>query len=101
MLTSPTVLKAQLKIRLLSIASLLFRTTPNSAYVSMATPARLALTDFQHVELTDVSQSRSLPAGYVFGSKLILMLAEWICRILGKAAGDQTAMPRIRWINWT
>ncbi len=30
----------------------------------------------QHRELTQVAQSRSLPAGYVFRAKLILMLNE-------------------------
>jgi hypothetical protein len=34
------------------------------------------LSEDQHLELSRLSQSRSLPAGYVFRSKLILMLAE-------------------------
>ena len=36
----------------------------------------IALTDPQQVELTRIVQSRSLPAGYVFRARLILMLAE-------------------------
>jgi len=34
------------------------------------------LSEDQHLELSRPSQSRSLPAGYVFRAKLILMLAE-------------------------
>jgi hypothetical protein len=36
----------------------------------------LLLNGEQEVELSRISQSRSLPAGYVFRAKLILMLAE-------------------------
>src|SRR3984893_12578555 len=33
-------------------------------------------TDDQQLELSSIAQSRSLPAGYVFRAKLLLMLAE-------------------------
>lgn len=36
----------------------------------------LVLTDSQQLELSRIAQSRSLPAGYVFRARLILMLAE-------------------------
>ena len=36
----------------------------------------IVLTDSQQLELSRIAQSRSLPAGYVFRAKLILMLAE-------------------------
>src|SRR5882762_6992205 len=41
----------------------------------MAT-SEVLLTHEQQVELSSIAQSRSLPAGYVFRAKLILMLAE-------------------------
>jgi hypothetical protein len=41
----------------------------------MAT-SEVLLTAEQQVELSSIAQSRSLPAGYVFRAKLILMLAE-------------------------
>jgi hypothetical protein len=34
------------------------------------------LTDGQQLELSRIAKSRSLPAGYVFRERLILMLAE-------------------------
>jgi putative transposase len=34
------------------------------------------LSEEQRVELSSIAQSRSLPAGYVFRARLILMLAE-------------------------
>lgn len=34
------------------------------------------LSEAQHMELSRIAQSRSLPAGYVFRAKLVLMLAE-------------------------
>jgi transposase len=36
----------------------------------------IVLSDDQHLELSRIAQSRSLPAGYVFRARLILMLAE-------------------------
>jgi transposase len=36
----------------------------------------VVLSEDQHLELSRISQSRSLPAGYVFRARLILMLAE-------------------------
>ena len=36
----------------------------------------LVLTDIQQLELSRIAQSRSLPAGYVFRARLVLMLAE-------------------------
>src|SRR4029077_15431039 len=41
----------------------------------MATGSEILLTQQQHSDLSSVAQSRSLPAGYVFRAKLILMLA--------------------------
>jgi transposase len=38
----------------------------------------VVLSEDQHLELSRISQSRSLPAGYVFRAKLILMLAEGV-----------------------
>ena len=42
----------------------------------MATGSEVSLTTDPRVELSSIAQSRSLPAGYVFRAKLILMLAE-------------------------
>ncbi|WP_433968417.1 helix-turn-helix domain-containing protein [Tunturiibacter gelidiferens] len=42
----------------------------------MATISELVLSDDQRLELRAIAQSRSLPAGYVFRAKLILLLAE-------------------------
>jgi len=42
----------------------------------MATGSEILLTQQQHCDLSSIAQSRSLPAGYVFRAKLILMLAE-------------------------
>ncbi len=36
----------------------------------------VVISEDQHLELSRISQSRSLPAGYVFRARLILMLAE-------------------------
>jgi len=40
------------------------------------TSEAIILTGSQQVELSRIVQSRSLPAGYVFRARLILMLAE-------------------------
>jgi len=42
----------------------------------MATSNEVTLTTGQRAELNSIAQSRSLPAGYVFRARLILMLAE-------------------------
>src|SRR3974377_1881902 len=42
----------------------------------MATSNEVTLTIGQRSELNSIAQSRSLPAGYVFRARLILMLAE-------------------------
>jgi hypothetical protein len=42
----------------------------------MASGSELLLTPQQHSDLSSIAQSRSLPAGYVFRAKLILMLAQ-------------------------
>jgi hypothetical protein len=42
----------------------------------MATGREVLLTQEQHSHPGSITQSRSLPAGYVFRAKLILMLAE-------------------------
>src|SRR6201997_140559 len=42
----------------------------------MATDCEVSLTSNQRIELSSIAQSRSLPAGYVFRARLILMLAE-------------------------
>ena len=42
----------------------------------MATDREVSLTTNQRLELSSIAQSRSLPAGYVFRAKLILLLAE-------------------------
>jgi hypothetical protein len=44
----------------------------------MATGSEIFLTPQQHSELSSIVQSRTLPAGYVFRAKLILMLAEGV-----------------------
>jgi hypothetical protein len=42
----------------------------------MAADREVSLTSNQRSELSSIAQSRTLPAGYVFRAKLILMLAE-------------------------
>ena len=44
----------------------------------MATGSDIFLTPQQQSELSSIAQSRTLPAGYVFRAKLILMLAEGV-----------------------
>ena len=39
-------------------------------------PTEVSLSEEQSKELSSIVQSRSLPAGYVFCARLILMLAE-------------------------
>lgn len=63
----------------------------------MAIPTDLILTDSQRDELTAISQSRSLPAGYVFRAKLILMLAEGCSFATVQQKLQTTAPTIIRW----
>jgi len=63
----------------------------------MATSSEVILTTGQRSELNSMVQSRSLPAGYVFRAKLILMLAEGAsCNTIKRRL--QTSAPTI--IRW-
>ena len=44
----------------------------------MATGGEILLSKLLQSDLSSIAQSRSLPAGYVFRAKLILMLAEGV-----------------------
>jgi hypothetical protein len=57
----------------------------------------LILADSQRDELTAISQSRSLPAGYVFRARLILMLAEGLSCATIQRQLQTTAPTIIRW----
>jgi transposase len=63
----------------------------------VANRTALPLTDEQSAELTTIAQSRSLPAGYVFRAKLILLLAEGASFNTIKQRLDTTAPTIIRW----
>jgi len=63
----------------------------------MATDSDVSLTSDQRLELSSISQSRSLPAGYVFRAKLILMLAEGASFNRVKRQLQTTAPTIIRW----
>jgi len=63
----------------------------------VAIPTDLILTDSQRDELTAISQSRSLPAGYVFRAKLILMLADGLSFGTVQKKLQTTAPTIIRW----
>jgi transposase len=63
----------------------------------VANRTALSLTDKQSGELTAIAQSRSLPAGYVFRAKLILLLAEGASFNMIKQRLDTTAPTIIRW----
>jgi Homeodomain-like domain len=63
----------------------------------MATGSELLLTDDQHLELRAIARSRSLPAGYVFRTKLILLLAEGASFSAIKQRLQTTAPTIIRW----
>jgi len=76
----------------------------------MATGSELLLTEQQHSDLCRIAQSRSLPAGYVFRAKLILMLAEGasfnaIKRQLQTTArrsfAGSNASGNTDWMDWT
>jgi transposase len=57
----------------------------------------IVLTDGQQVELSRIAQSRSLPAGYVFRARMILMLAEGASFSTIKQRLGTTAPTIIRW----
>jgi transposase len=63
----------------------------------MATESAVSLTTDQRVELNSIAQSRSLPAGYVFDAKLILMLAEGASFNAIKRRLQTSAPTIIRW----
>ena len=64
---------------------------------SVAIPTDLTLTDSQRDELIAISQSRSLPAGYVFRARLILMLADGLSFAAVQRQLQTTAPTIIRW----
>jgi len=57
----------------------------------------LLLTKDQQTQLTSIAQSRSLPAGYVFRAKLVLMLADGASFRMIKQRLQTTAPTIIRW----
>src|ERR1700751_5349378 len=63
----------------------------------MATDSEMSLTSNQRLELSSIAQSRSLPAGYVFRAKLILMLAEGASFNTIKRRLQTSAPTIIRW----
>jgi transposase len=63
----------------------------------MATDSEVSLTRDQHSELNSIAQSRSLPAGYVFRARLILMLAEGASFNTIKRRLQTSAPTIIRW----
>lgn len=63
----------------------------------MATDSEVSLTSNQRSELRSIAQSRTLPAGYVFRAKLILMLAEGASFNTIKRRLQTSAPTIIRW----
>jgi transposase len=63
----------------------------------MATDREVSLTSNQRSELSSIAQSRTLPAGYVFRAKLILMLAEGASFNTIKRRLQTSAPTIIRW----
>ena len=63
----------------------------------MATDSGVSLTNDQHSELSSISQSRSLPAGYVFRARLILILAEGASFNAIKRRLQTSAPTIVRW----
>src|SRR6266568_2876489 len=63
----------------------------------MATDSEVSLTSIQRSELSSIAQSRTLPAGYVFRAKLILMLAEGASFNTIKRRLQTSAPTIIRW----
>src|ERR1700758_4944717 len=63
----------------------------------MATDREVSLTSNQRSELSSIAQSRTLPAGYVFRARLILMLAEGASFSRIQRSLKTTAPTIIRW----
>ena len=63
----------------------------------MVTGSEVLLTRQQHSDLSSIAQSRSLPAGYVFRAKLILMLAGGASFNAIKLQLQTTAPTIVRW----
>src|SRR6202030_325888 len=63
----------------------------------MATDSEMSLSSNQRSELSSIAQSRSLPAGYVFRAKLILMLAQGASFNTIKRRLQTSAPTIIRW----
>jgi transposase len=63
----------------------------------MADVSGPVLTDDQRLELRTIAQSRSLPAGYVFRARLILLLAEGTAFSVIKQRLQTTAPTIVRW----
>ena len=63
----------------------------------MATDREVSLSSNQRSELSSIAQSRTLPAGYVFRAKLILMLAEGTSFNTIKRMLQTSAPTIIRW----
>ena len=63
----------------------------------MVPGSEIVLTPQQHSDLSSIAQSRSLPAGYVFRAKLILLLAEGASFSTIKRQLQTTAPTIIRW----
>jgi hypothetical protein len=63
----------------------------------MATDSDVSPANNQRSELTSIAQSRSLPVGYVFRAKLILMLAEGSSFNTIKRKLQTSAPTIIRW----
>jgi len=55
------------------------------------------LSEDQHLELSRIAQSRSLPAGYVFRAKLVLMMSEGVSYSSIKLRLGTTAPTASRW----
>ena len=63
----------------------------------MASGSEILLTQQQHSDLSSIAQSRSLPAGFVFRAKLILMLGEGASFSAIKERLQTTAPTIFRW----
>jgi hypothetical protein len=63
----------------------------------MASDSEISLTQRQHSDLRYIAQSRSLPAGYVFRAKLILMPADGASFQALQHQLQTTAPTIIRW----
>jgi hypothetical protein len=63
----------------------------------MANDNQILLDQRQHADLSQIAQSRALPAGFVFRAKLILMLAEGASFNAIKRQLQTTAPTIIRW----